>query len=176
MVCLLACVEVHVATMPASRWSNEAIEILIDFMKDHEELWKTSSVKYHNKALKTAAADNVLNLLKEHVEEATTSEVFKRVANLKAQFSRERRKQATSAKSGAGVADLEISTWWAYEKLHFLTEGEVNEASYSNMSAQSSQNVSCHIRNNDKILFSFHAHIISELSLDCLVVRVVFAF
>lgn len=107
--------------------------------------------------------------------EATTSEVFKRVVSLKAQFSRERRKQAASAKSGAGVVDLEISTWWAYEKLHFLTEGELNEASYSNMSAQSSQNVSCHIRNNDKILFSFHAHIISELSLDCLVVRVVFA-
>ena len=103
-----------------------ALCTVIEFMKSHEELWNFSSKAYSNRALRAVFLNRCVELLSEQVPGVTPSLITARIRTLKGRYSKERRKLTASAKSGAGVADLEISTWWCFDSFRLLSAGEVN--------------------------------------------------
>ena len=113
-------------------WPKSALCTHIEFMKSHEELWNFSSKAYSNRAV---FLNRCVELLSDQVPGVTPSLITARIRTLKGRYSKERRKLTASAKSGPGVAELEISTWWCFDSLRFLSAGEVNESSVTNMAA-----------------------------------------
>ena len=141
-------------------WSNSAVCTLIELMKSHEELWKICCKNFSNRALKAVSMSRCVELLKEEVPGVSPSDITSRIKTIKNRYNKEKKKLTASAKSGAGVADLEISTWWCNDKLSFLAAGEINEPSVTNMADNTTpETVSISVCNNRDRLHLIKCHI-----------------
>ena len=124
------------ARITVRRWTVEACLLLVDCMKNHEALWNTASIDYHNKDIKYQALLNTVALLKDKIPGVYCEEVLRRIKSWKAKYNMEKRKYMESVTRGEDISDGNLTTWWLYDKLHFLNDCEANESTLTNMTVK----------------------------------------
>ena len=103
--------------------SLDSKEITINSIEDyhkHEVLWKTDLKGYSDKLLR---GDALQKLSEKYAIDV--SAVKNKIKNLRSYFSKEHEKTA-KRKSGRGLDDSYISTWFAYKHLLFLKDTNVH--------------------------------------------------
>lgn len=95
-------------------WTSEQTMKFIDGLRSNPCLWDLTSLDYKNRNKKN---DALATLGKEFGVDS--HEVDKKIQSLKTQFRREHKKLLASKKSGCPIK----STWFGYESLLFLLQG-----------------------------------------------------
>lgn len=105
-------------------WSKETTLKLIEMLEINEGLWKMSSDSYRDRNKKKDQIRFMAAVLG-----AETTDVEKKIQNLKTQYTRESAKEKRKSSTGAC---LYKSKWYALEHLHFLKDAnKPNKIQYS---------------------------------------------
>jgi len=97
-------------------WTNENSLKLIELYRDRPVLWDCRLSDYKNR---NKRADALLEISVSFG--VTKEEVERKLKNLVSHFSREIKKEKSSAKSGAG-GDVYKSRWFAFDSMMFLRD------------------------------------------------------
>ncbi|XP_077297532.1 uncharacterized protein LOC143919189 [Arctopsyche grandis] len=102
--------------LTSKRFLTEFIEVY----KSHPCLWLIKSKDYSDRAMKTAAYDELVEKLKEVEPEANREAVARKINCIRSCYRKERKKVVASQLSGA--EDVYVSKLWYYGLLDFLDE------------------------------------------------------
>ena len=88
----------------------------IDLYRKHKCLWKIKDAAYANRALRTKAYEELLELYKTIDDEATVETVKHKINNLRSAFRKELKKVAASKRSGTSADDIYTLSLWYFDK------------------------------------------------------------
>lgn len=105
--------------------STEFLPTFINVYRNHPCLWYLKSKDYLDKALKTAAYKELIQLTKKIIPSCDLNFVKRKIEVLRGSFRRERRKVKIATKLGSGRNPNYKPKLWYYDMLMFLKdEGE----------------------------------------------------
>ncbi|XP_050315638.1 uncharacterized protein LOC126750161 [Anthonomus grandis grandis] len=98
-------------------WTDEETLAFIDMYRVRSSLWNSSNSDYKNKNRRHDGLTEIavsFGIEKQEVE--------RKIKNLQSHFSRERKKELESKKTGSGTDEAYVSKWFAYQAMLFLTD------------------------------------------------------
>ncbi|XP_067122069.1 uncharacterized protein [Centruroides vittatus] len=105
------------------KWSLEAETALLDFYRDHEELWQPKHEDYFKRYVREALMETIcakLSLMMQR--KVTIKEAKEKFRNLRTSYNRERKKMQISKKTGAPSSCVYISKWAHLKNMDFLDD------------------------------------------------------
>lgn len=124
--------------MYQKQWLIEFIELY----KNEPCLWQNKSKEYHDREMKLAAYENILEKMKKVDSKATIDTVKSKINTIRCTFEKELSKIKSSQKSGSGVDDIYVPKLWYYNLLQFLIDQEEPRVSRSNISIDNEETIS----------------------------------
>lgn len=100
------------------------VKDFIDIYRKHKCLWKVKHSTYSNKALRTKAYQELLDLYKTVEEDATVETVKHKINNMRSAFRKELKKVKSSKRTGTSPDDIYIPSLWYYDSLLFTVDQE----------------------------------------------------
>ena len=111
------------------KWTDEDIEMLINFYKENPLLWDISLQEYRNRDSRRLAFKKLSELLNK-----TEEECKKQWHSLRVQFNKNCTRHESSKKSGSGTDEVFTPSWKFYDIMLFTKESLEVDASSSTLS------------------------------------------
>ena len=111
------------------KWTDEDIEMLINFYKENPLLWDISLQEYRNRDSRRLAFKKLSELLNK-----TKEECKKQWHSLRVQFNKNCTRHESSKKSGSGTDEVFTPSWKFYDSMLFTKESLEVDASSSTLS------------------------------------------
>ncbi|KAI4454110.1 hypothetical protein MML48_9g00000580 [Holotrichia oblita] len=103
----------------------------INLYRKHKCLWKIKDSTYANRALRTKAYEELLDLYKTVDVEATLESVKNKINNMRSAFRKELKKVKLSKKSGTSPDETYTPSLWYYDSLLFTADQEECRETFS---------------------------------------------
>ena len=119
--------------------SRKILEEFIEIYQNEECLWKVKCKEYHNRDMKNAAYDKLVQKLRETIPEADRDTVVKKINNIRSSYRKEFKKVQASKRSGASSNDVYCPKLWYFQNLAFLQDQEIPQEDVSIIEGYESQ-------------------------------------
>lgn len=105
------------------KWSLEAEMALLDFYREHEELWQPKHEDYFKRYVREALMETIcakLSILMQR--KISVKEAKEKFRNLRTTYNRERKKMLISKKAGVPSSSVYVSRWAHMKNMDFLDD------------------------------------------------------
>lgn len=103
--------------MTEFNWDDSAVLLLIEKYQENEPLWNPRHMDFKNRNKRNDAIRDIASVFN-----IASSEIERKLKNLSSHYFREKRKYEESKRSGSGREDVQLSKWFAYKALSFLSD------------------------------------------------------
>ncbi|PIO24772.1 hypothetical protein AB205_0019020 [Aquarana catesbeiana] len=100
----------------------EFMRQFIDRYRDMRNLWEVKNPLHHNKPVRKASLEKLLQFVKTQVPDADIEFVEKKIGSLKSIYRKELNKVQASMRSGAAAEDVYVPSLWYYNRMQFLED------------------------------------------------------